>query len=306
LNNRVMALSSMLSALRELILDDTLAEGDSRDRKAALADRFTDLTECEIDDLASIPPDRLTVYTNLVFAGERGLLQWAYPMSLAAIARLQKQRGDAREPRDLLFDLTRDLQRFRPWRSSSTRELAGHFRAFVAERLTELLDDWPGMIDVVEYELDDLNVFYANDFPGGQIDVGALSKLSVESLMSMEIARPPYVRPQRFGCDVLKLAEHFRDRDELPATLPISSITYAVCTRPTSNLMPTWIRLSEQTHSALAALPGGEFRTVNDLANAFLSVDGHEPYADESAAFSDFFGHFATWANLSVIMTRPA
>ena len=134
--------------MRVLILDGSALPIEPRQRRARLAEQFPRLSASEVDDLAEVPPDRLAVYTDLVFAGERAALRWAFPISFAVIAALTPTSptcgGDD-------WELMRDLHRFRPWRSASSRELAQLFQAYLIEKRAGLIERWSGLAELVDY-----------------------------------------------------------------------------------------------------------------------------------------------------------
>ncbi len=296
-----MSLPDLLSAMRTLILDDAPPDGGLAARRACLHERFPDLTETEIADLANVPPERMGVYTNLVFAGERGMLRWIFPKSLEAVVRLKRIGGEARDEGDILYDLTRDLHRTRPWHNSSQRALAANFQSYALEHLRDLTDAWPGLVDLINFERTELDVFYALDFAGRAIDVAELAELSVGDLLAKPVARPPYIVPKRYTHDVLSIHETWHEDGALPDALPPANVCLTVCGRSPANLMPAWLRLDEQEFAAISAAPAGVFTDLNTLATAYIESAPPDTFADEAQAFEAFLIALARWAHAGVL-----
>ena len=76
-----MSLSGVLSAVRQLVLDEIDLSANQDERRALYASRFTGLTELEVADLAKMEPARLALYTNSVFTAEGSILQRYFPLS---------------------------------------------------------------------------------------------------------------------------------------------------------------------------------------------------------------------------------
>lgn len=293
-----MALSDYLSAIRTLILDspdgdDPAAAASAAERRAALAARFPALTDDEVRDLAAIPPARIGVYTDLVFAGERGTLQWIFPVTFAVIDRLRREAGDDRPARQAEFALVRALHAHRPWTSPSQRRLASDFQSFILEEQQNWCAAWPGLPDLVDYERSELEAFYAEDVehePVTEDGIAALDALSVEAVLALPVFRPAYAAVRAFSHDVLSLVAHFRENDALPATLPGTAAVYAACGRSDATHMTAWVRLAPAMFAAFAALPaGGGPCAINDLAGPFVEARSSEGKADERALFREFF-----------------
>jgi hypothetical protein len=299
-----MALADVLSAVRELVLDEGPPAADVTERRSALARRFRRLTPTELADLAAVPPDRLRIYTELAFAGQRSMLRWVYPMSLAAIAILAQDATDTRPAGEIEFELVRELHRWHPWHSASTRDLAAGFRRFITQQRTDLCTRWPGLADLIAYERCELDVFYALDFPGRPLVAGELAALSVGELMAVSVARPPYVESHDFHYNVLSIVDVWQQRQELPRPLPGPAACPAVCGRSVASLMPAWVRLSPADWVAFSVLEPGVPTPLNDVAAAYVGAQPGQPVKDELAAFADFFAILLAWSAAGVLL-RP-
>jgi len=300
-----MALPDMLSAVRELILDEGLPP-QPESRRSDLARRFPNLSQQEIDDLAAIPLSRLSVYTNLVFAGERSMLEWAFPMSFAAIARIAGVERDERASRALMFETVRDLHRRRPWQSSSTRALAENFEAFVKQSRPNWTSTWPGLSELIAFERIDLEVFYAEDVPHRPMTDAAWSELtakSVEALLETPVLRPPYAAVAHWNYDVLDLDAAWHDAAALPDPLPGLKACRAACGRAPDSLMPRWSRQAPEACAALSDLAPGRTSSINDLAESYLANLSDARRAEpEAQRFSAFFNALRDWFSAGVVL----
>jgi len=295
-----MPLAPFLSAVRELILDDGPPEGDAAVRLAALSARFGGLTERELDDLAAITPKRFAFYRRLIFSGERGLLQWAFPITLAVIDRIRASLGDDRSQRDAQMALVVDLHRYRAWESHSTRRLATNFKDFVRDKRGEWTAHWPGLIDLIEFERIEQEVFYAEDSPHAPIDADRLTKLSVDELMAMKVARPADAIIAEFDVDLIGMARAWHRDKKLPDQLPQPEPTRAVCYRDPDSLMPRWLTLTDAGWAGLSAAKQGECVTVGAIASAYVAEPAVQELC-EHEQFQRFFASLSRWATLRML-----
>jgi hypothetical protein len=298
-----MTLPDMLSAVRTLLLDEAPPDGTTEQRRSALAKRFSQLSETEIADLAAIEPTRLTVYTDLIFAGQREQLRWVYPMSFEAMHRLAGANDTGTTGGQDDFDLMREMHRHRPWRSGSTRDLARRFQEFICETRRELMADWLGLAELLDYERTELEVFYAPDVAFEDVSSLSLTDLSVEALMEIPIFVPPFAAMREYQYDVLAIASGWSNDEGLPSPLPKPQSCLTVCGRSPQSLMPEWVRLTPEVFAALESLPDSSPATINDLASAYIeatSADGRS----EQELFADLFTQLSAMFSAGVLL-RP-
>lgn len=292
--------------MRALILDVDDGPTEPSARRAWIGDRFPALSASEADDLAGVPAERLGVYTETIFAGERSMLRWAFPMSMAAIGRMLHQRDGSQPVGHHQYDFVREMHRFGPWQSHSIRDLARCFRKFVVEGRTDLLAEWPGLADLVSFEQAEVNVFYAADEPDVGLRPDAWAELSVEALLMLPIVVPEYVAMVESRFDVLALRDAWNESETLPDAWPADLRSYCACGREPESLRCRWVGLDAAAFQALCSLPRGDAMTVNDLAGAWLAVQAEDAFADESAAFAAFCEMLAAWARSGVVMGPEA
>ncbi|HMQ14546.1 MAG TPA: hypothetical protein PKC49_01105 [Phycisphaerae bacterium] len=311
-----MALAGVLSAIRQLVLDGPPPGGDPAQRRADLAQRFPNLAPRELDDLAAIPPERIRVYTRLVFAGECSLLEWACPLSLAAMHALARQAGDGRSPRELGLELVHRMHAHRPWRTPSVRELVANFQAFVREQRADLLTRWSGLTDLVDFERTETEVFYAPDAPLAPVSAAQLQQmaaLSVGELLERRVTRPGYAALRCYGFDVAAFAAQHRGVRPLPpAPWPPSRPWSAACGRAAETGAPTWVMLNGPAEWAALSACGDDARlSLNDMAAAFLNALSEEADRgarpiDEAQAFERFFALLARCFDAGVLLSAEA
>ena len=297
-----MALNHFLSAMRTLILDEAPPTGSQDERLAALRTRFADLSDAEIRDLAAIPPKRIQVYTDLVFAGERELLRWVYPVTFAVLHGIWEARDDDPSFGEADFELVRAVHRYRAWPIGSTRLLAKNMADYIAAERGEWLVAWGGLPSLMDCEQVELAVFYAMDSEFAPLDVDGLINVSVEDLMAMNVVMPSYAAVRDFTHDVLGLMTHWRQHDALPDGLPDRTETMCACGRNPQTLVADWVRLSPAGRAALRTLESDKPTPVEVMAGAFVEASDDADREDERAMFESFFTLLGACATAGVLL----
>lgn len=297
-----MPLQDVLSAMRTLILDTDGGPVDLPERRAWIVQRFPGLTNVEAEDLANAPAERFGVYTETIFAGERSMLRWAFPMSMAAIGRMLHERDGSQSAGHHEYDFIREMHRFGPWRSHSVRDLAKCLRTYVVEGRPDLIATWSGLADLIAFEQADVGVFYAADEPVAGLRPDAWAALSVEALLMQPIVVPAYVALIDSRFDALALRDAWLADDDLPAVWPPDARSFVACGREPTSLRCRWVALDAASFAALSSIPRRDAVTVNDLAGAWLSALPDGAFADEAAAFGAFCERLAEWARCGVVM----
>ncbi len=290
----------MLSAVRELVLDQPPPIGSKDQRNIALAKRFPELSSSEIADLAAIDPERVKVYTRLVFAGELSMLEWMFPMTLAAIQSCADQLSHDEKPCQP-YDIVVDLHRKQPWHSSSSRELAANFQTYVREYRSDLAEVWAGFSDLIDFERCDVEVFYALDAASQPIEFEKLAALSVEQLMAMCVLKPSYIALREYQYDIVALSAHWREHEQWPIAFPPEAPCLVACGRSPESLMPSWVTLCEAEHATFSNIKSNETIDVNDIAQSYLSqVDTQG--LPEQQLFQQFFDSLLRWFKAGLLL----
>ncbi|MCB9858196.1 MAG: hypothetical protein H6818_21125 [Phycisphaerales bacterium] len=297
-----MALNDILSAMRVLILDADDGPVEAGARREWIGRKFPGLTSDEADDLANVPAERFGVYTETIFAGERSMLRWAFPMSMAVIGRMLHERDPSQSAGHHEYDFVRAMHRHGPWRSHSVRDLARCFQSYVVDGRQDLVEAWPGLADLAAFELAEVGVFYATDEPVVGLRLQDWASISVEALLMMPIVVPAYVVMMSCRFDVLAFREAWQDDGMLPASWPADARTFVACGREPESLRCRWAGMDAASFTALSAMPRGDVMAINDLAQAWLGAQSEGAFADESAAFGAFCERLAEWARCGVLM----
>lgn len=297
-----MALNDVLSAVRRLILDEEAPTGTVDERQADLRQRFPELSDTEIADLAVIPPKQLSVYTDLVFAGERELLRWAFPVTFPVLHRLWPTVEDDPNYGEADFELVREIHRFRAWKIGSTRMLAKNMADYIAERRRDWVDGWGGLLDLIDCERVEIDVFYAPDVDHPPMDLSSLADVSVEQFMGIEVALPEFAALKTYAYDVLSVQTHWREHDNLPDELPVASRTLCCCSRNPHSFDAQWVRLSPAGYAALKMMKPNRAYHVESLAESFVDASSETERSDEQALFASFFEFLTKCAAAGVLL----
>jgi hypothetical protein len=222
------------------------------------------------------------------------MLKWIYPVTFAALARIEPGLDD--------FNLIRDLHRHRPWTSQSSRELADILQDYVTQIRKDWQEHWPGLTDLIEFERLALQVYYAPDSPHRFIDVEEWGKLSVGKLMEQSVEVAPYVAVRSFCCDVVEFNHEYRREGKLPEDWPTPARTFSLCSRHPESLMPRWLTLSQPAYHALSHVQPGEPVLINNLAQRYIDAASPELKTDEQVLFQSFFTLLTDCAEIGAIV----
>ncbi len=301
-----MPLAGVLSAVRELLLDDLdLPDGIGAEVVAARTNlyrsKFTTLTAEEVEDLAKIPPERLRVYTQTVFAGERNNLKNHFPMTFALLQRALGEDFDS-------FQMMRDLHAARPWKSYRTADLCLNFCQYLVEDRLDIKAQLPELPSVSELERLSLKISRGPNpeaVSGALIDIAKIAELSVADLMEFSCVKAPCSQFLTVQHDVLSLREYFYEHDrELPDSPTMVSELYLAGARSRWGGV-RWCSVNFAIYESLAAFERGERFTVSTLAEVFLKEKraDEQSESDDSQLFLEFFKEFQTLVQSGVLLT---
>lgn len=288
-----MPLAGMLSAMRELLLDRVEAPQELTARCAAFASRFPSLTAEEIEDLARMPSEKLAIYTQTVFAGERSTLRNHFPLSFALIRRELGEQAVG-------LALVQSLHAARPWKSYLTRGLTHNFVQYLTHDRPDLLSRIPYLADVAQLEVKHLDAARAVDPQEGELLLGvSLTSLNVEELMLKRWQLAPSVQLAEFGYDVIRYRKDFFEADRcLPAEEPVQIPVLAVAAR-NRRCAVRWHPVQPGEFAFLQErLASAERFTSEDLAAAFIE----DQEGDERELFSRFFTELSTLLENGVLV----
>ena len=289
-----MPLAGVLSAMRELLLDQFEAPNDFVGRCAAFATRFPSLSSEEVEDLAKMPSEKLAIYSQTVFAGERSTLRNHFPLCFALIRQALGDQFDG-------LKLVRELHAKRPWRSYLTRGLTHNFAEYLAQDRPDLLADVPYLAEVARLEMRQLDAARAPEPECGElVRPSDIASLSVEELMLKRWVLAPSVQLDQFEYDVISYRIEFFERDRaLPVEAPKQVPLLAVAGRNRRSVV-RWHCVEPGEFGFIAAAlehPRQPFSS-EDLAAAYIEdIEG-----DERELFARFITELSVLIEHGVVL----
>ncbi len=295
-----MPLAALLSAIRRLVLDRLPIPEAFDERKVFFRGSFPELTAEEIADLAKIDPERLRIYTQTIFTGERSVLRNHFPITFSLLR--------ARFDPDLdTFEFTRDLHAARPWKSHLTIGLTTNFVEYLRLDRPDILDRIPELGDVAELERLTVDISRAEDSTnsfGTLLEIDQLSAMTVGALMECPAIFPSYVRVHDFEYDVLAFRHLFiQNGGELPEVLCEQRRTFAVGGRSRA-LSVKWQAVSEPVFEFIGAQNSDEEFTLAELADAVIA--GEIENQDEAELFKIFVRLLQALIKDGVLLVKAA
>lgn len=264
-----MALSGVLSAIRELILDTDSIPTNSALRQKEYSSRFPLLSSEEIEDLAKIPGEKIKIYTRTVFNGEAKTLRNHFSLTLG----LLKQAWPKIFQND--FDqtqLVKMLHRCRPWKSNTTAALAENFRWFLLQAEPRLTQETPALADTSLIELRTIEVRrHADDQieAANGLQIADLAPLTVAQTLALKCQVPNCARFETFEHDVITALNNFRKNpDNLPTI--IKTKVFA-CGSRNSDRLARWVVAPKEIYQFLAARERAKPFLFEELAEVFVT-----------------------------------
>lgn len=181
-----MSLPEMLSALRQLILDDIPVIDPMDDRILDYQKRFPKLSTLEIEDLAKMPRDRLNLYTTSIFSSQSKMLERNLPFTFAVLNRgWKKMTGKSLNT----FGFVRKVHSRFPWKSTDAWIVAQNVTEYLAKFEPDLIREEPALVDIARLETLTWEMRKSlNDKPlPTQVEVDAIPALSVEELLALRV-----------------------------------------------------------------------------------------------------------------------
>lgn len=143
-----MALASLLSAMRTLILDAPEVPEEQIERVRHYRSVFPELSHAEVDDLAKIAPAKFKIYTTSIFNGETDLIRNNFKVSCSL---LEEIAADAGRP-FALKPFVRLMHKFYPWKSWTTAALIENFLRFLNHPAAELGSWKDAAVEMASFE----------------------------------------------------------------------------------------------------------------------------------------------------------
>lgn len=273
-----MALSSMLSAVRELLLGGDAIPATFAERTVHYAARFPTLSPFEIEDLAKISPVQLATYTDSIIAGEVSTLRTHFPRTFAHLEREWPRVYGAPFEREQFM---RSQHKLFPWRGYTTEVLAHNFVRHL-EGHARLCSAQPLLIDLARFESAQLALKRQPTAPP-LVDTSSIRLCSLNQLLDCTFEVPHHTHLLSVQGDVTRAID---ETQLAPCSL--------VGVRD-HHYKPHWIVLSAEEGAVLAARKG----RVEELAHAFVTTHPGDEQA-QCAAFLHQLLHFVELGGITV------
>lgn len=284
-----MALAGVLSALREIILDDLALPIEPSEREKYLREKFPSLKNEELIDLAKVEPSSFKVYTKTIFAGQSNVLVKHFPVSFALIERAHTRLGIETPSR---FKLVQELHSVRPWTTNTTFGLAKNFVEYIREDRTDWLKVVPELADMAQLERLTLKVRRAKDSQFALSDTTELRQLlqsTVSELLSAGFVVPPSSAFESFGYDVItQRLGYYKNSSKLLNSDAERRVTKAVAGRNRA-LSVRWMELTPAIAEHLSGLEKLTEYTLAQFAEIFVDdFSASNTDSSEEATFQSF------------------
>lgn len=265
-----MSLHGVLSAMREIILDIDPIPATLEKRQVLYKERFPELSEHELEDLAKIEAERFATYTTSIFSGEKGILKNHFSLTLGF---LKKHWNKVYGTELIEFEFIRALHKARPWRSYTTEFLLNCFLEYLEGDLINFHSNFPQVLDLAMLEYSSYVIKRHHDdpiSPKDNISLESLKSLTVDELLSRKGFVPTCVQIKTFEHDVVKVFQACHlEGIELPERIAKTQI-FAMGGRNAENYV-RWTEVSEAVHQLFSSAGNGNFIDLSALAEAVIS-----------------------------------
>ncbi len=297
-----MALSTVLSAMRILILDGWEIPSDIQARRELYREKFSPLSESELEDLAVLAPEKLRVYTNTIYSGERGTLEMHFPFVFALLKDRLREDFDG-------FRMVQELHKFRPWHGNTTLALAESFVAFLGSPTLPAGENIyaksaPEARDLALMECFDLQIsrgLNPIDLGIPVFDRDEIAALNVGTLLELTLLIPRNARWFTCEFDVLGFRTAFTSSDGVPPSKPTARRKMYVAGGRNRAHFVRWVEISPSVMNFFDSAKGSSELPMSDLVEAALeNVDGES----EEALFQSFMDTFTGLEQSGIIFIK--
>jgi hypothetical protein len=182
------------------------------------------------DDAIVVPPRRLDIYRENVRGSYRSMLRFGLTQTMKLVEReLAAARGADGLPADAEAVIVRFLQ-VAPSRTTSPREIADRFTAFLPHEYPALVARRPDLADLMTLERAELRAMLDPDDPGRAMEpseLDALAQGTLDDLLALRIVRAPSASLLRLVHPVVGVRAAL-ERDEPPPPAKSASERAAV------------------------------------------------------------------------------
>ena len=171
------------------------------------------------DDAIAVPPARLDIYRDNVRANYRSMLRFALTQTMKLLDReLAAARGADGLPADADAVIVRFLQ-VAPSRTSSPREIAERFAAFLPHEYPSIVARRPDVADLMTLERAELRALIDPEDPGRAMEpaeLDALARGTLDDLLALRIVRAPSASLLRLAHPVVGVRAALERGDDPP------------------------------------------------------------------------------------------
>lgn len=294
-----MALHAVQSAMKTLIVGGIDLPDSATSREKVYRELFPELSSVEVQDLAAIPPQRLKIYTDSIFAAQSGILQRNFPCSVEMVKRMW--------PADLYgsfspYRLAQEVHRCAPWRGIHSDSLGESLLAFLASTSFAPALGNSGVLDMATFELASLRIRKSpsNGFVPQLREAfeAAVEKTSVADLLLCSLTASPILHVLSLSFDVIECRKALRESGEPPGYQ--TRMHTLVGARPV-DYGSAWHEVPALVGELFEKVVQGDGERkvpVAALAEAFLpSLVGK----DEAATFREFMTHLSQLVEIGAL-----
>lgn len=291
-----MSLAAVLSAVRVLILDCPNLPESYDARIDFFNQNFSSLEKNEIEDLAKIAPEKLSIYTQTIFAGEKSVLSNHFPLTFALI----KSKFDSKTD---FFELVKDLHLKRPWKSHLTAGLVKGFVEYLEFDRPDILEKIPEISEISKLERLSLQISRKKtEETTNTLPIEDISKLTVAELMEIPCKLAETIKLQNFSFDTASYRQLFLDNEhKLPETAIEKKSIFTIGSRNKWHNV-YWNHLSKNVFEFLKENEKNSF-SLGELATSYL--EGEDQNRSEEELFQSFIQLFSTLLEDGALIIIP-
>lgn len=293
-----MALANVLSAMREMILNDLDIPSDPTIRLESLKNRFSLLSTAELEDLADISPQQLKIYTKTIYAGEASSIGQHFPITVALLSSVwQNIYG---RPFNA-FEFAKLLHQKREWKGYLTEQLCRNVVTYLKEDAPEIQKEIPVIGDVSTFEFVALCLTRAPNeqwMAQDSIGIDEINTLTVDEMMERDFIIPENIALLHCQFDVISLSRFFYSHGR---SLPEDSFQggkFWIAGGRDKKLNARFTYIDQPIFSYLQRFPRGKKLLISDFAEQFLESRSDEniPQAEDGLGDREreLFLHFST------------
>lgn len=268
-----MALPAVLSAMREIILDEPKLPADAGERRALYSHIFPNLTSDELEDLSKIAPQGFQVYSNSIYVGEKNLIANNFPISIAV---LKNHWSTITSQPFSLLSFMKELHKSKPWRSTTTMALCRNFSDYLHEAYPTLFESAPYLSDLLHLELCTRKIKKLPDDskpPRASLPAKLLTAVTVGDLMESQFSIPTPNTFCKFAHDVITAREAFINSGGVfPDSVEAVGTTAALSRNERG--YARWSRLSDQLYTFFVSQPRLTTLPVESRAEIIVEEKG--------------------------------